>query len=328
MIDGVYHIAKDAGIDLVVVAGDIVDRPDLLPQEKDMLIDRIAYYDQQGFRTVFLVGNHDLIEMNLKGMYSHIRTIKHLVDRQVLKNTWVIESSPKAVWFTEKEDKDSASDILFLGIPGGFDGKVDAIVDMEYRRARLDRKERFKFVVIMHELISGATTDFGYRFENRYELDTDTRVDYFALGDVHKPQQVSVNAWYCGSPVQHNFGDELPRGVFIVDLDHDVDGPELVPLDGIKPLVSVNLEDVDDLEEDAYVRVVHKPGEVVPPVPGLVTTKLLVDNSPPTEIVANLNLDTIFSGIEELLAQEGLPEEEQREAVRLLTDMQIAIGVA
>jgi hypothetical protein len=107
-----------------------------------------------------------------------------------------------------------------------------------------------------------------------------------------------------------------------------VDGPELVPLSGIKPLVSVNIEDVASLEdeEDSYVRIVHKPGEVAPSVPGLVTTKIIVDDQPATEIVANLNLDGIFSGVEELLAREGLGEDEQRDAVNLLSEVHGALG--
>jgi len=319
MIDGIYTIAKENAINIVLVAGDVVDRIDLLPKEKDVLIDRIAFYDRKGFRTVFLMGNHDIIEMTINGKYSHIRTVKNLVDRHVLKNTFVIETEPCSFWI---------DNLFVIAIPNGF-GESYATVIKDALESITPPSDVYFTCAMMHEMIDGSINDANFKFTSKLGLDYSITklVNYVALGDVHRPQEVNRNSWYSGSPIQHDFGDAPPRGVLLVDLTHALSEPELIPIPGIKPLLSVTVNEALSLaEEEAYLRIEHKPGEMVPNVPNLVSSKIVVDERASTDIADKIQTSDIFSGIEDILASEGLSVEEQMEAVNILNKLRASIS--
>jgi exonuclease SbcD len=81
-------------------------------------------------------------------------------------------------------------------------------------------------VVAAHAYVRGGTRGGGERLAqlvDEYYVEPQSfpiAASYVALGHLHRRQQVGAGApaWYCGSPIQVDFGDDThPRGVLLVD---------------------------------------------------------------------------------------------------------------
>ena len=92
--------------------------------------------------------------------------------------------------------------------------------------------------------------------------------DYAALGHIHRPQQVSERARYCGTPVPVSFDEQCPHSVSLVEIDGHGSVPVVKELSikNIRPLHTVPAGDAVPFEEalnkvlerrdikDAYIR--------------------------------------------------------------------------
>jgi len=123
------------------------------------------------------------------------------------------------------------------------------------------------FVMVCHETIRGAETDIRLKNGDLFRLkdgesapDSSLPVTYWALGDIHKPQEVSSNAYYSGSPVQTKFNDGWPRGVLIVDTE-DPTSPQFVSVPS-NQLVVAKKDDI--IPPNSYVKWVFSSKEEVP----------------------------------------------------------------
>ena len=94
-------------------------------------------------------------------------------------------------------------------------------------------------VAVSHEAVTGATTDRNIHIKksDQITLVPDLGPTYWALGDIHMPQQMLPNAFYCGAPYQVDFGESADqKGVLLVDTD-DPEHPVSVDLKCPYPLV-------------------------------------------------------------------------------------------
>ena len=92
--------------------------------------------------------------------------------------------------------------------------------------------------------------------------------DYAALGHIHRPQQVSEHARYCGTPIPVSFDEQCEHSVSIVTIDAHGAKPEVktVPIKNIRPLHTIPAKEAVDLDtalaeverrndiKDAYIR--------------------------------------------------------------------------
>ena len=81
--------------------------------------------------------------------------------------------------------------------------------------------------IIMMESIGVQTLGEGY--------------DYAALGHIHRPQNVTAQARYCGTPLAVSFDEQCEHSVSIVEIDHHGSMPciETKRIKNIKPLHTV-----------------------------------------------------------------------------------------
>ena len=101
------------------------------------------------------------------------------------------------------------------------------------------------------------------------ELDTlGTGYDYLALGHIHRPQQLSERARYCGTPVPVSFDEQCEHSVSIVEIDDHEAAPRIItqriknlnPLHTLPADAPVSFEEALELlqqfdaDERAYIR--------------------------------------------------------------------------
>ena len=82
--------------------------------------------------------------------------------------------------------------------------------------------------------------------------------DYAALGHIHRPQQVSERARYCGTPVPVSFDEQCEHSVSIVTINQHGDKPvvQTQAIKNIKPLHTIPAKDPVDL--DAALALIEK----------------------------------------------------------------------
>jgi DNA repair protein SbcD/Mre11 len=311
MLYGITDIAIREAVQAVVLAGDIHDAKYMLPREKDMLWEWTLHLDftaqEHDFDVVIENGNHDEIEED----YTHLRSLRIAQDYRMLRRTIVVEAKPELVGPLHEK--------LWIAVIPAKSYQGDEI--NEHVRAMLasldkrsDPDDRY-VVAMVHEAIIGAVNEAGtQKFKRGPKLDPELPVTYWALGDIHKPFQMMLpNAWYSGSPIQHDFGDISPeRGVLIVDLDEPT-APKPVLLEGIHPLVTIQAG--DEVPADAIVRFEGDAQEIAETVfpENVVSFKPSVDGAIKSVVdTAGLGL---LDDLDSVLADQKVPEDLQQEVV-------------
>lgn len=124
-------------------------------------------------------------------------------------------------------------------------------------------------ILLTHLGISGGVTGSGmYVMSDEYNLKelSPELWKYIVLGHYHRPQLLCNNTFYCGTPVQNSFNDEVKEGngyngFFIIDTSKRYD-IEFVPLIAPRFVTVSSVEDLEgftqDFLENNYVRVKTK----------------------------------------------------------------------
>lgn len=201
-------------------------------------------YCQVGVNIHAIAGNHDQIDNSLIPT-SAIHAFKELIH--------VIEQPE---YFTVKDTE-------IVAIPFSKDKKFVLESMKELRKQCKDPRQA---ILLCHLGIDGGLVGSGmHMMSDEYSL-RDLMYDkwkYVVAGHYHQRQILEYNSFYCGTPVQNNFGDEIKEkdgynGFFVIDTDRRWD-IEFVPI--IAPRF-ITLSSVDELEQaDAdfiksnYVRV-------------------------------------------------------------------------
>jgi DNA repair exonuclease SbcCD nuclease subunit len=245
MLDGIYKVAEDRGIKLVLMAGDIFESKNIKWEEQQLFMEKLFEQDAKGFTTVVCNGNHDELATGVSHMW-----LPAMVQKSGgLKNTYVIDGASQRINLPELE-------IAVIPVVNNNMTTKELENEVSKLHGEVDRDpENTKpFVVMLHATISGANTDIGYNISGGPRIPDIHYVDYWAVGDIHRSQEIGHNAWYSGSPIQHDFGDAQPKGVLVVEAEKDGNPTtELVELEGIKPLVTIT-ELPEEWPTDCYIR--------------------------------------------------------------------------
>lgn len=253
MLDSIFDVAYDRGIDVVVISGDIFDDSDPTTEERDLVERKFLQYDSAGFHILVIPGNHDLV--NMTG-YTAIHYLSMLSDHNRFKNSVVTETTR----FVRIRDSVFC---LLCHRKGKFTKDAKRAVK-EFWDSSLDVSTD-NFIMVAHETIHNSKSDVllsggDYRrLEGQRLPGSRLPVTYWALGDIHKHQRVGKRAFYCGAPVQMKFGDGWPRGVLVVDTAAP-DDPEFVPIPSNQ---LVKARKGDDIPPGAYVKLVGKRDDLV-----------------------------------------------------------------
>jgi DNA repair exonuclease SbcCD nuclease subunit len=184
------------------------------------------------------------------------------------------------------------------------------------------RKRSGPIIVVMHEPLVGCHSDDGYPINKRNQIkieDGEFDVDYWALGDMHRVQQLFAKCFYCGAPHQTRFGEHEEKGVLLVDTDNPAD-PEFIIFEETTPLVT--LDSVPTQWPDAFVRLTT--AEAI--------TEALPDNVEYQSIVLNVSRTVdrgevigVLDGLNEQLQRAGLRPDLQDLATKLAEKMLLEV---
>ena len=113
-----------------------------------------------------------------------------------------------------------------------------------------------KSILLCHLGVSGGIVGSGMRsMSSEYTLNELGDFDYIVVGHYHRPQWLSENAIYPGTPVQNSFSDEYgngkPNGFFVIDLDgKKPDDIEFIPLTTAPRFITMTPEQFHEAEPE------------------------------------------------------------------------------
>ena len=138
-------------------------------------------------------------------------------------------------------------------------------------RANQDNHDHLPIVLMAHLAVSGSDITGHDNIIMMESIGVQTLgegYDYAALGHIHRPQNVTSQARYCGTPLAVSFDEQCEHSVSIVEIDHHGSMPciETKRIKNIKPLQTVppgepipfddalQLLQKLDSDEPAYIR--------------------------------------------------------------------------
>jgi DNA repair exonuclease SbcCD nuclease subunit len=307
MLDGIFKAAESNGTKTVLMAGDIFESKNIRWSEQKAFMERLFAHDALGHTTVLCNGNHDELVTGV----SHMWLPSLINDFGGLANTTIVDGESRLVKLPD----------MHIGVIPVVHNNMST-KDLSDAVAKLYEKasDELPFVMMIHATITGCTTDTGVSLSGGPRIPKDCGfVDYWALGDIHKSQQMSDKAWYSGAPIQHDFGDIQPKGVLVVTVEKGEEPQvELVELEGIKPLVTLT-EAPEEWPSNCYIRylgplegIIDLPENVVK-ADGVVSVD--DDGEEPQTVQVEFS-DSVTEGLSEYLHSKGITRELQEEAVK------------
>jgi exonuclease SbcD len=268
-LDTIVDVAIQEGVDLVLFAGDAYKDRNPAPTFQREWGRRIIRLSRAGIPTLLLVGNHDLspalgrahaIEEFATLEVPHVRVL----DRPALLQPDDLEGVEMQLialpWISR------AGLIAQLGLRGAEPGQI--FEELETRLTELvqswleEADPNLPTVLTAHASVQGAryggerTVMLGNDLVLPGSLVRDPRLDYVALGHIHKPQNLNENAHppviYPGSIERVDFGEVDDEKFFIVaDVQRGHTDVEWRKLTGIRPFIDrqVTLKSKEELNE-------------------------------------------------------------------------------
>lgn len=218
----ICKVIRDKQVELVIIAGDLAHRIDLSPEEECAMMEFL--YDLDNLADwVAIAGNHD--------KYVEGKTrIDFLQSAKFTRGT-IATTRPLYV------DKCGVGLILLPYAGYSTDTLEAAVRDLMTPGVA----QGVPIIVVSHEHFVGAILDSGYvGYSKDYPRVPDIEeILYWALGDIHLHQQIGPTAWYSGSPMQHTFGEKVPKGVMLLDVAGKVCYAQFIELTALGKLLTV-----------------------------------------------------------------------------------------
>ena len=247
-------IVKTEAIDVVLVAGDIFDKP--TPSEDSInLVDEILVsLLEVGVSVVVISGNHDSAgrlnfcskAMENAGLY--IRT-----EQRNLSDIGApihLEKNGESVSIIPIPYLDPQRVIEIGEAERSHGGLIDEILKIRIKEVA----DPSKTVVMSHAFVAGGSESDSERKISiggaaRVATDVYQGFGYVALGHLHRPQPVGgPNMYYSGTPLQYSFSEEHPKTVRIIEISEDVKTREIgIP---VGPTVVTLTDSLDNLISD------------------------------------------------------------------------------
>lgn len=288
---------------VLVVSGDVFHNKHVSEAERNAFLDTVESWDRKGVRSYFINGNHDIIDV-------HSTTLDSLaILSRRLTNTTVATLQPAIHTLDEG--------VTLLLFPPACRHDLDSAESMARVRTWTVKASKSKpLIVATHAQVAGAVSETGHVFTDGAKLG-DKRVAYWALGDIHRFQQVAKNAYYPGNPVHHRWGEDAgPEKGYIV-YDTEACTVEHVPIESRRLLTTTSTKGLN--ADDWYRLRTDKPPKVMPPnvlevVPADRAGKLV---ELATRLDALTGTEDPLEGLADILADSGLSEDQVRQGLKL-----------
>ncbi len=306
MLDSIFKAAESNGTKTVLMAGDIFESKYIRWSEQKAFMERLFAHDASGYTTVLCNGNHDELVTGV----SHMWLPSLINDFGGLANTTIVDGEARLVKLPD----------MHIGVIPVIRSNMSTkelsnAVTKLYGKADDD----LPFVMMLHATISGSIAETGVSLSGGPRIPKDCDfVDYWALGDIHKSQQMADKAWYSGAPIQHDFGDSQPKGVLVVTVEKGEEPQvELVELEGIKPFVTLT-KVPEKWPTECYIRylgplegIINLPENVIK------TEGVSVEDDDETLQPVEMEFsDSLTEGLSEFLHTKGISPELQEKAVQ------------
>ena len=225
VLDALTTQVRENEVDVVVVAGDVVDSATPAAACYTLLTEVLGELSATGAQIVVTSGNHDNAA-RLGFLAPLLREGIHVV------------TDPAAVG-TPITLADEHGPVHFYGVPylepiivrGVWPGvglrTQQHAIDHAMTLINADRAERGgRSVVVSHCFTAGVEATGGVEREIRQgsldvvPVSAFDGPDYVALGHIHGRNQLAPHIRYCGAPLHYSFGEgSKPRGSWLVELD-------------------------------------------------------------------------------------------------------------
>jgi len=312
-LEGIHKAARKHRVDFTIVAGDIWERRDILHQERQVLTDWLA---SSPVPIVMISGNHDVRSSQIGD--TSLSYLSRMTD--ILGKHFIHDGLPLI------KSMHGCQLLLFPARDPSHGWKDAEVYLMVHSMVRYAQRHREPIIVVLHENVVGSKTDTGLMVTSNAQvhLEPIDGVTYWALGDIHKRQSILPNAWYCGAPHQTRFGEDLDKGVLVVDTA-DPTNPKYVPIRSTKLIELHEVPDVWPSAAEAFVKLHAMPTSTMP---------LPMNVEPGEEMPARAlpqnarRVHGIFDGLDNTLLQAGLPEEYLPHAFKFVDAAAKELGVS
>ena len=269
-LDTIVDTAIEENVDLVIFAGDAYKDRSPAPTFQREWGRRIMRLSKAGIPTILLVGNHDLSPaLGRAHAIEEFNTLEipnvHVVSQPIFLKPADINGVPLQImalpWISR------SGMLAHLGVGGGANQPGQVFEELETRITELvetwfdNIDPQLPVVLTAHASVQGAkygterTVMLGGDLVLPGSLVRDPRLDYVALGHIHKPQDINEGAHppvvYPGSIERVDFGEANDDKFFVIC--HIARGNTKVEwrqLDGIRPFIdrSLVLASKDDID--------------------------------------------------------------------------------
>lgn len=307
MLRNILQIAQEQSRNdktILVVAGDIFHTLPK-PEERKLFLTFLLDAKDAGIQVLMVAGNHDLWSKEM----SHLDQIKLLCDRGVLKDIHLAVRVPEVVLI---------DDVEFILLPN-MSLSTEELNDIV---STLSSKPTT--IVVFHERCLGSLTDVGWKSSRGPVPDERLKVSAWMCGDIHKFQRIGkANAFYPGSPIQHDFGEAPPKGVLIWEIGLQGGSCNFREIRGVRPLITLDAlpEDLKDLP-DAWIRLRSMPqNSTLPPHVVKVEPLTREHSFAGAEDLKEKLGSNLLTGLDEVLFSAKLDENLFEEARKLAEDV-------
>jgi len=186
-VERIAHAALGAGIDALVIAGDIFDRSVPAAGALTLFSDFLEHFAASGVRLIVIPGNHDSAE--------RLAFLSPLMKRNGIHVIGDVPSPPIVI---EKE----GLSVNFFCLPYIFDEAKGGRLSGEIESLRAAIDDDAINVLVAHLYTAGGITSDSERFSGAsggVPPELFESFDYTALGHLHRPQRITERVRYCGS---------------------------------------------------------------------------------------------------------------------------------
>lgn len=228
----IVDLCLEERVDFLVIAGDIFDSENSSLAAQLKFISELKRLYEKGITTYFICGNHDPLSSWLDVLAIPEKVIRF--------------GSSEVECMTYKKDNKSVADIYGISFQNGVEKKNLA------KKYRLNPHPAPFSVAVLHGTVGSPGPHAKYA-PFKVEDVLDSGFDYWALGHIHKRQQVRSAApaiAYPGNPQGRDFGETGAKGCYIVELESAKD-PQIkfIPTQAIRfEELTIDLTGVDQID--------------------------------------------------------------------------------
>ena len=287
VLDEIVAIARDAAVDLVLVAGDQFDRAVPTPESEEIVYDALLRLARTGAQVVVIAGNHD----NPRRLTA-VRPLLELAN--VTSASSVAPPDKGGVVRLANRRGETACIALFPFQSKRGIVQAEALMAQDADDHQKEYADRCRLIarhlcagfaadtvnlVVAHLTVVGAMTGGGERTAHIFDYYVPADIfpvsaHYVALGHIHKPQRIPGRCpiWYAGSPFALDFGETHgEHSVLLIEAEAGQPAHvQQVPLRSGRALTtirgrSLQLEQLAGTTGDDFLRVIVEEA----PSPGL-----------------------------------------------------------